>query len=387
MMKNQLMKHKKTKYRSNYSMDQNQLKNICDNLCDNIESILDHFGLEYKINNKFVSMPCPIHGGDNDGAINLYYVGESYRGNWKCRTHHCDEIFKSSIIGFIRGILSHRDKGWEKSGDNFVSFDDTIKYINDNFKDLKSISSNINHDQNNFVTQSKILSSKIEKINIGVKRKHIIDNLEIPSKYFLSRGFSKDILIKYDIGDCNTYGKEMYRRAVVPVYDDNYEYMVGCSGRSINHKCDSCGAFHSSDYACPDPDNRWKYCKWKHSVGFKSQESLYNFWFAKEHIQSLGEAIVVESPGNVWKLEENNINNSVALFGSHMTDKQKMLLDTSGAMKLILILDNDDAGNKARDIIHKKCDRTYNIQDIHITKNDIAEMSSEEIQKEIKAFI
>ena len=65
---------------------------------DHIEDLLTYFDLEYRSNDKMISMSCPIHGGDNSGAINLYVQGDTYRGNWKCRTHGCEKIFKGSII-------------------------------------------------------------------------------------------------------------------------------------------------------------------------------------------------------------------------------------------------------------------------------------------------
>ena len=385
MMKTLSMKkQQKTKFRS---LDQHTLKNVCDSLCDRIEDIMDHFGLEYKMNSRFLSMKCPIHGGDNDGAINLYHVGDSYRGNWKCRTHGCESEFKASIIGFIRGILSHQKYHWQQHGDEMVSFQETIEYIKNNIGTDISKHKPQSSDKVDFITTSKILSTKITKSENTISRNTIQKSLDIPSTYFINRGFSKDILVKYDIGECHKYGKEMYKRAVVPIYDTDYKEMVGCSGRSIFEKCHNCKCYHDQNNTCPDEENRWKYSKWKHSAGFKTQESLYNFWFAKEHIAESGVAILVESPGNVWRLEENGLHNSLALFGSNITDKQKMLLDISGAMRLILILDNDDAGNKAREVIRKKCDRTYNISDIYITKNDIAEMSDEEIQSQIKDLI
>jgi 5S rRNA maturation endonuclease (ribonuclease M5) len=56
-------------------------------------------------------------------------------------------------------------------------------------------------------------------------------------------------------------------------------------------------------------------------------------------------------------------------------------------MRLIVIMDSDDAGEKAREQIEKKCSRTYNIQHIRLSKNDIADMTPEEINQEIKAKI
>ncbi len=367
-----------------HSIDQNKIKVICDHLCDKIEDVLDHFGLEYRMNHKFVSMACPIHNGDNDSALNLYYTGEDYRGNWKCRSHKCEEHFKSSIIGFIRGILSRQQYNWSKHGDKTVTFKEALDYATKLSNiDIDSIDvSHIDNNKSKFVHNTKIFIPDNKTTNNGISREHVRRSLIIPSKYFMERGFDANILDKYDIGDCIADNKEMSGRAVVPIYDDSGEKMIGCSGRSTRTKCDHCKSFHASS-ECPDQYNIWKYSKWKHSSGIKTEECLYNIWYAKEYIQKLGFVILVESPGNVWKLEENNIHNSVCLFGAHLTDKQKMLLDISGAMTIVVIMDSDDAGDKARDIIDKKCSRTYNIRHIRVSKNDIAEMTNSEIKDEI----
>jgi len=93
--------------------------------------------------------------------------------------------------------------------------------------------------------------------------------------------------------------------------------------------------------------------------------------------------VIVESPGNVWRLEEAGIKNSVAIFGTSLGDRQKMLLDCSGAMSLLLLLDNDEAGKIGSKQIYDKCYRTYNIKTLSINTNDIADMSIDEIKKTI----
>ena len=85
----------------------------------------------------------------------------------------------------------------------------------------------------------------------------------------------------------------------------------------------------------------------------------------------------------MWRLEESGIHNSVALFGSSLGQRQKMLLDISGAMNIITIMDNDSAGQEAANQINIKCGRTYNIKNITINYNDIAEMTVDQIKNEI----
>lgn len=367
------------------SYNQQQLKALSDKLCDDIDNLLDSLGIiEYKILDRMIVMKCPIHGGDNNSACNLYYKGDSYRGNWKCRTHQCEEIFKASIIGFIRGCLS-RHNGWTGGGDSMVSFNDAVDYAI-KFTKQKNIDFKIDKkeiEKNNFINiVNNVQQETKDKFDINkISRKDIIRNLQIPSTYFIQRGFSREILLKYDVGECISHDKEMSHRAVVPVYDSSHQYMVGCSGRSLFSICHKCKSYHDLDNTCPNDDYKWQYSKWKHNKGFKTQEHLYNLWYAKDFIQQSRSIIIVESPGNVWRLEEAGIHNSVALFGSVLQDKQKLLVDLSGAMTIYVLMDNDDAGKKASNKIYEKCSRTYNVYNIDIDHPDVAEMTVDEIKE------
>lgn len=372
----------KKKYRS---PDQAKLKVVCDELCDNIESLLDGFDIQYKANPKMISMSCPVHGGDNHSAVNIYPEGETYRGNWKCRTHNCEQEFKASILGFVRGIISHQKYGWSEPGDPSCSFQEALDYslafLN---KDLKNIKiSKSDRDKKSFTSIVNYINNTAEKAESKVTREHIIRSIKIPAQYYIKRSYSEDTLKKYDVGLCENKNKPMNNRIVVPIYDNSYEYMVGCTGRSVFEKCSSCSCYHDSSIECPQENDRWMYPKWKHSADFKSQNYLYNFWFAKKFILESQTAIIVESPGNVWRLEENSIHNSVAMFGSSLSDRQKILLDSSGAMNLVVLTDNDDAGKKAAQQIINKCQNTYRVFVPQISKPDVAEMTPVEIQTEI----
>lgn len=371
------------------SYNQQQLKLICDNLCDNIETLFDTFHLEYKENNRMYTMSCPIHGGDNASALNIYHLGDHYRGNWTCRTHGCEKIFQPSIIGFVRGLLSVNKYNWTHSGDQIYSFNDTVAFIlqllNKNLKDFK-ISKHL-QEKNKFTQIVEKIANQETDTTPKVDRKYVLSALDIPAQYYIDRGYSHSILSKYDIGLCLNKGKEMSGRVVAPIYDNEHKFVVGCTGRSVFNKCLKCSGFHNPIDTCPHNDDVWKYSKWKHSHGFKSQNYLYNYWFAKEHILKTSTVIIVESPGNVWKLEENDIHNSVAVFGCSLSDRQKIILDASGAMNLIILTDNDEAGKKAAEQITQKCQKTYRIFVPKISKPDVGEMSPQEIDTEIKQYI
>lgn len=375
--------------------DQKKLKVLCDLACDNIEELFDCFDLEYKDKGKMYSMSCPIHGGDNDSALNIYYVGDDayddYKGNWKCRTHGCEKCFRGSLVGFIRGIISHRKYKWYKQGDKMATFREAVtfleKFVNKDMKDIKI--ANTNRDKSNFTNAINHIREE-DRVNAPkITRKQVRSSLIYPAEYFINRGYSQEVLDRYDVGLCTSKGKPMNNRVVAPIYNLECDSMVGCTGRSIFEACSKCGAYHDPNHDCPDSEYRWAYSKWKHSADFKSQNNLYNYWkgFAKEHIEQSHVAIIVESPGNVWRLEENGIHNSVAIFGCNLSDRQKILLDSSGAMAIIVLTDNDEAGKQAAQEIKNKCQNTYRVFIPEISKGDIGEMTSEEIDKEIKQYI
>lgn len=374
------------KAKKSRSYDQAKLKYISDLLCDNIDNLLQVLGIEsYKNLGKLITMSCPIHGGDNDTALNIYHQGDYYRGNWKCRTHQCEEVFMGSIIGFIRGCLSHSSHGWQKPGDTLCSFQEALdfatSFVQEDWNSIKI--SKKNKEKIEFVNTVKYIGGAQKNDTPKISKDIIRKGLEIPSAYFIGRGFNPQTLTNYDVGECRQEGKEMFGRAVVPIYDNDFKYMVGCTGRSIYEKCGSCKAYHSQSEKCPSPENIWKYSKWRHSSGFKTQEYLYNYWIAQHKIKETAAVVLVESPGNVWRLSEAGIINALAVFGSSLSDRQKMILDSSGAMTIITIMDNDDAGRKASAMIRQKCERIYNILDIQINHEDIAAMSIEQIQQEI----
>jgi 5S rRNA maturation endonuclease (ribonuclease M5) len=366
------------------SYDQNKLKVVCDQVCDNIEDLLNALDIEeFKMSNKMITMSCPIHGGDNPSAVNIYHTGDYYRGNWRCRTHNCDSTFKSSIIGFVRGVLSKTKYRWNREGDETASFQEAVDFclslLNKNIKDIKI--SRADAEKNTFArivenvkqTQNTSPLSKITKAQVR-------EFLQIPSEYYIQRGYTKEILNKYDVGLCDNPNKEMHNRIVVPIYSIDGKVIVGCTGRSVFNACSKCNHYHAPTSECPDKEDIWKYCKWKHNFGFKSQEHLYNFWFARDHVQKSRTIILVESPGNVWRLEEAGIHNSVAIFGSSLSDKQKLLIDSSGAMNIILLMDNDDAGQKAIKQITEKCKKIYRIYSPSFEGPDVGELSIEDIR-------
>jgi hypothetical protein len=372
-------------------LDQEKLRVLSDNLLEDIENVFDHFNIKYHKTDKKYCGGCPVHGGSDDKTPwNLFYDGDIYKGNWVCRSHHCEQVFKKSLIGFIRGLLSKERYGWAQKGDKEVSFDETVQWIlawtKNDFSTIKIDKSLA--EKNRFVAQAKAWAKK-EKNELNIDPSVITNNTTFPSAYFLQRGYSKAVLEKYCVGDCLTHGREMYNRAVVPIFNMDATRIIGVTGRSLFDRCDQCKLWHNPLNDCPNTTlDRYLSVKWRHNKGFEAEEYLYNLWFAKEQIKKNHSIILTESPGNVWRLVEAGIMNSVATFGAHLTDAQLALLQSTEALVLNLLYDNDEAGQLAMENIKKQTDRIYNIKMIKFDKyNDIGDMPVEYIKEHIQPQI
>ena len=308
--------------------EQTKLNAITNIAVTNVDRFYDYFNtdIEYK-NNILIKSRCLVHGGDNPTALNLYYNGD-IRVHYKCRTHQCEDIFGSSLISLVRGGLSRTKYGWRMQGDKEATFNETIEFILDftkqDFDNLKGAHKNLDADKLQFSS----LVNSFEMPNQeqqGVEDAFYRNSVDIPSQYYLQRDYSIEILDKYGVGTCTRRGRALYQRAVVPIYEDSGKFIVGFSGRSIFKQCEQCKHYHDPTKECHF------FPKWKHTAGFQKENWLYNYWSAKDTILETGVVILVESPGNVWRLEEAGIHNSIAMFGAHLSQNQKKIIDSSGA--------------------------------------------------------
>jgi 5S rRNA maturation endonuclease (ribonuclease M5) len=362
---------------------QDKLAVISQLVCYRIHDLMEKLSLDLKSSGKRYVGCCPVHGGDNFAALNLYPDGYRVPGFWKCRTHHCELIFKRTIIGFVRGVLSHQRYNWTKATDGSVSFPDTLdwlcNFLGQKLKDIRIDPTEV--ERKNFQEKITVLSKTPQQVEKGLPRAKVRENLLIPATYYLERGFSRAILDSYDVGYCKNSSKEMFGRVVVPIYDKAGNNMVGCTGRSIFKQCEACKAYHEPQGTCPEPEYRWLASKWRHSKNFNTSSYLYNLWRAGESIKSTGVILLVEGPGDVWKLEENGIHNSVALFGCELTDEQQVLLETSGAMSVVLLLDKDKAGEAGIGEIVKRLRRSYHLDVPTLPCKDPGELTATQMQE------
>lgn len=306
---------------------------------------LDFFEVEnYYQSGELLVSTCPVHEGDNFSAFNIN-INESseFYGIWFCNTKKCHESHGRDILALIQSLLS------KKTGKK-CTFRETVVFIESFCKNKRVVKK-----------VKKIQPRNKIEVNKNNTKKHIRKFLSIPAQEYINRGFKESTLNEFDVGLCKLKTSEMYNRVVFPVYDYSGEYMVGCVGRSIT-----------------DTDFRWKNQK-----GFNVRKFLYNHARALDTIVLTSTVIVVEGQGSVLRLWESGVKNVVGLFGSKMSDVQEFLIQKMNIDRIIVMTDNDKAGEKCREDINERFEGQLSVHNIRSTKNDMEDMSIEEIQKNI----
>lgn len=320
---------------------------------DNIEELLDYFEVDYIYSGNNIIGACPVHNSNNNKSLSICGKDHRYPGLWKCFTNSCHEEYGKSIIGLIKALLSIRTN-------SDVNVKQTIEFL-EKFLNKKL---DTGYDKSFKLDKTcEWFSNNIVSNKLKMKREDYLNKVKMPSSYFLKRGFQEKTLLDYDIGDYIGDRDEFNNRAVIPVYDDRGEYIVGITGRKR------------------DGGQR---PKWFH-VG-ELGNALFNFYKARPHILKEGSLFIVESPGNTLKLVEAGINNVVGIFGSSISHVQQILLEQSGALTLYVLSDNDASGWKLSKTTEEKLSRIFNIvtQCVDYGKyNDIGEIPTKEIRERI----
>lgn len=257
--------------------------------------------------------PCPVHGGDGKN-FQLRTDGDDVPINWKCFSHHCEEEFKPSLLGLVRGVLSnHHDRRatlWEA-----VDF-------------LKKFTRELPADNSRPVPTKAVMVRK--RKHPAWKRAQVRARLQIPSPYFVGRGLSPTILDQMDVGH-----SAITRRSIVPLYDDQGEACIGYLERTEEPECRCCKRYHRRDDCCAYGREKW-YC----SRGFPKSSYLYNYHNALR--SDAPYVLLVEGPGDVFRALEAGLA-AVASLGNDLTKGQAKKLAALGKV-VVVAFDNDPPG-------------------------------------------
>ncbi len=326
--------------------------------------------------NDEIRTACPIHEGDNASAF-CYNLKHKF---WRCYTKGCHEG-KGNIFGLVELTL--------KKTNPDATFRDSCLWLSRLLKiDIESDSDVNDEDLEinrtiNYV-KSRIRKSVKPKENSGFPISiEAIKGKVKPSWYFLEKGFSEEVLAKYNVGFCDDPYKPMYLRSYAPVLDEDGRNILGVTGRVKYEACEYCPLFHEQGKGCPKENFRVKgYTKWQH-YGFNTSEVFYNSWFAKDFIEKSKLAVITEGPKENWWFEQHGIHNSLCTFGLNVHNYHVERLLNYGCLHLILAFDKDPRGIAACEKINEQLSDYFRITNLHkvMTDKDIDESTPEEMNK------
>lgn len=321
-----------------------------DKALNSIESVLESLKIEYSTRaENVIDIACPIHGSDDVGHSIIY----RNTGVWICFSGNCHADYGKSVLGLIKGTL-------EKS-DLPSSWDD-VKNLIDGAAPAGAITRPIKE----YIAPDLFKDEKSMPENIT------------PSKYFMTRGYSKESLIYYGVGDA--IKGVWYNRAIVPVRYVNGEYM-GFSARIHWPECKECGYHHSKYETClsKDHDFHFMYKKWYHSKGLQKSKTLYGIDKIPNGTKKIA---LVEGPGDVWKLHDYGIK-AVACLGKDFSRLRLDLLKSKGVERVLFIPDKDEAGEEFKNRFIEDYHSELDIFLPNLTNKDPSEMKDEDIKKYI----
>jgi DNA primase len=259
--------------------------------------------------------PCPVHGGDHHN-FQLRTDGDTLPIYWRCYSHHCEQPYKASLLGLVRGILSFQQG-------KKVPFREAVRYLDDFLKTL-SVSGR--------PPTARPTSPVLKPKPATWTREQFRERLVIPSPYFVARGFSPAVLDQMDVGHSPKLG-----RSIVPLYDENGKTCLGYASRWEGLACPNCGLCHAEWEDCGRHDERWRL-----STNFPKSAYLYNYGQASHSCSPF--VLLVEGAGEVWRCNEVGIF-AVACLGAELTGSQAEKLAALNK-KIYVAFDNDEAGKE-----------------------------------------
>lgn len=250
------------------------------NQTSSLGDVINQLGIRNTFCIDYWQCTCPVHPSDNYNSMTIWK-----NGHWRCWTSDCSDKHGNRFEDLVRALG--------------VDPDDILKGVR---FELDYIEEEID----------------IVLPTINISRDQIRSRLKIPSEYYLCRGFSPEILDRFDVGDC--YSKEMKNRAVFPIYNQDYA-LVGCAGRSLVNK----------SYVP----------KWKFSKNFRSGATFFSLNHAYDAILRTGTVVLVEGMSDAMRLQEYGIKNAIGCLGAKLSRGQVKLLNSMGVTNIVIALDPD----------------------------------------------
>ncbi|QVJ96729.1 DNA primase [Mycoplasma mycoides subsp. capri] len=271
-------------------------------------------------------------------------------------------------VDFLTALKTVCDKA-NISLDEFKNYNQPIKYLeaetifklnseaNNIFK--TTLFSNLGIQALEYLKSRNISIEQIKKFEIGFAS----DKTNLVQK-LLDKNYNSLDIEKANLGIItNSYTKDYFiNRIIFPIKDENNQ-VIGFSGRSFTKGNDP------------------KYLNTKENKVFKKSHLAYNIASALKISKSLKKIIVLEGFMDVISLSKIDINNTIALMGTSLSNYHLNLFKRHN-LDVLLFLDGDDPGVQANiKISHQLLKEKINVLVIdNQTNNDPDELVNNNVE-------
>jgi DNA primase len=293
---------------------------------------------------------CPIPHGDGKTPNDNYqaFSWDFERQMWQCFSNQCHQIHGADVFALIQCVKK-------------CNFKEAVQWILDfvekDIDEIKELDS----------AEAKRLEQVIRKRSELVRHKRMEDSLIrhlTPSTYFKDRGFSDEVIEEFGCGGewhkAKTYGEN---RVIVPVYDPIDGHLIAFTCRLLDDSLIESWRpkwCHALNFAAL----RKKSAERTDEERFYASSVLYNLHRASQHMGEPKTIIVTEGPGDVMRMWEAGLRNTVAVLGTNFSKHHRTLLHKVGCQRVIGVLDSDAAGQKASGSLQGKCKDYFDFKSV-----------------------
>lgn len=317
-----------------------------------MEQIVAHYGLTDKFTKKGDSLsgPCPIHKGSNPTQFRISISKNVWNcfGDCKHGGNVLDFIAKMENVSIHAAAIKAID--WFNLAAGSISG-----------KRNKVETSEPSNDEEQTDSPAAPTPKAEDERTPNKPLRFRLDKLDRSHAYIAERGLTATTIVDFGIGYCSK--GMMAERLAIPIHNPEGQ-VVAYVGR----------------FPGQPPETTPKY---KLPPGFRKSLELFNIDRAIKEPAD-GPLIIVEGFFDCMKLHQNGYRKVVALMGSSMSPEQEELIrkHTSASTRIIVMLDEDEAGQTARGEIAARLAK-FRFVKIHVFDSPGAQpehLTSEQVQ-------
>lgn len=294
--------------------------------------------------------------------VKLKKTGVNYKG--RCPFH--DEKTPSFVVSPTKGI--YKCFGCGKGGNSImfiqelqaVNYPEALRYIAAKYN-IEIIEETLTAEQENKISakESQFIATKFASNYFQDMLWHTAEGKTIGLSYFKERGFSEEIIKRFNLGYSPKKQGSFEKAALRAGYDK--EVLIASSLIGENDQGKSYDKFRERiifpihSYSGKvigfggrafNPDAKSKYLNSGETLIYDKSKVLYGLDISKQAISKMNVCFIVEGYTDVIAMHQNGIQNVVSASGTALGRYQVSLIKRS-TDNIILLFDGDKAGIKA----------------------------------------